>query len=189
MKRLFVVAMVWSGLLLLVGCGADWKVRSYPGGGFQVASPGSFGKTIKKVPTEVGKMDMHTYTLQKSSVIFMIAYADYPAGLVAQSGVTATLDGAGQGAMRNIGGRGDVDKVTFLGFEARKLSASVSRGSFKANLRGLIFLKKDRLYQVMIIAKKSEDIDAVFDKFSSSFKLLDGQKTKSSSEEDHSDSD
>lgn len=166
-----------------VACSSEWKQFTSASGGFRVSAPARLDKTVRKVNTAAGEMDMHTYVLQQSSSIYMIAYADYPAAMVKQGNLNDILDGGANGALRNIGGTGQAEKASFLGRPARKLSAKVSRSGFQANLRGIIFLKENRLYQLMLIAKKGEKIDALFSRFSASFVLTDGTAVKDKPED------
>ncbi len=147
---------------------SDWKAYPYPTDGFSASFP--FQPTTEKqtLTTEKGTLEFRTYTAEDSSVALIIAVCDYGTG-AAGSDPQALLDGAKNGAVKNIKGILKTEKKITLGsysgveFEAVNESAHIS---------ARIYLVGTVLYQVIVAAPLKTDY-AYGLRFLDSFQVLD----------------
>ncbi len=140
-------------------------------GKFKINFPGTPKDTLQYIPTEVGNIEMKSFTYEKSATeMFMLAYCDYPSELVKQSDSETLLQGAKEGAL-NKDGAATVDldeKITVDGNPGHFFKAY--KGSFYMVFK--IFLKENRLYQILMIRDGSYPSQDAIDSYIGSFELI-----------------
>ncbi len=177
MRKLFFSLAVIA--FLVTACSsapAEWKTYSSTGGNFSVLAPDTLQETTQSVPSGSINVDMHLFTLQKGSEVFMLLYADYPADLIQAADADTLLEGGVSGALNSMGATlvnksdiklADAPGKEFVGdIPAGKTLAS--GGQFKARA----YLVQARLYAMIVAAPKGQDATADADKFLNSFKLI-----------------
>lgn len=138
-----------------------------PDGTFKINFPGTPTVESQNVPTEVGNIEMKSFTYEKSATeAYMVALSDYPSDIVAASSPDSLLQGAKEGALSSQGATLEFEeKITLDGnpgyfFKAKKDSYYMC---YK------IFLKNNRLFQILMLRDGSypsqEDITGFIDSF------------------------
>ena len=138
-----------------------------PDGSFKISFPGTPIDTSQNVQTDIGMIEMESYTYEKSATeAYMVALSDYPSEIVAASSPDSLLQGAKDGALSSQGATLEFEeKVTLDGnpgyfFKAKK-------DSFYMCYK--IFLKGNRLYQILMLRDGSypsqEDINGFIGSF------------------------
>ncbi len=103
---------------------------------------------------------------------YLVSYADYPADLVARSGVDVVLNGISIGVIADTGGSlvSQTD-ITVYGYTATELVINSPDGESRLWMR--IFLVEKRVYHISLVASvesvNAEDAKRFFE----SFRLLD----------------
>jgi len=132
--------------------------------------PGKADFSVRKVDTQVGKVDLNAYTATYKQAAFLITYSDYPAAVMAKSDPKNVL----RGAMKGATGTGKLVSeqwTTLQGYNAVVFSALKDKTGtgYKWRFVEAAILAKNRLYQIMIIQpsedKTSLDVKKFFDAF------------------------
>ena len=145
----------------------DANKYTSPDGTFKISFPGTPTVSSQNVPTEVGNIEMKSFTYEKSATeAYMVALSDYPSELVLASSPDSLLQGAKVGALNSQGATLESEeKITLDGnpgyfFKAKKDSYHMC---YK------IFLKGNRLFQILMLRDGSypsqEDITKYFESF------------------------
>jgi len=102
-----------------------------------------------------------------------VGYSDYPEEMVKESDPEKILDGSRDGAVRNANGKLVLEnKISLDGNPGRELVIDAKgKGGQDATMKARVFLVKNRLYQVMVVAPKGQVSGAEIDDFLKSFKL------------------
>ena len=164
-----IVPLVLTVALALVGASCDsgggaGKVLDSTEGKFAIAFPPGFGEpklSTHAVDSPVGVLTFSMYIAEKPSGACFASYNDYPPEVVEQGDPTAMLDGARDGALRNINGKLiKEEEITLDGHPGRSISFSGSKEGKGFFGRADIILAKPRLYQVMSVAYSQSDLEA-----------------------------
>lgn len=156
-----------------------WQEFKSAEGRLTVLFPGE--PKLERTPVDVpnvGKVEevMWTYEL-KDVAMFGVAWVDYPKELVAQGDRTKMLDGARDGAAKNIGGKIVSEKpITMHGFPGRELKVEVPKSPLV--FLAQIYLVNERLYQVILVTTASHASAPEVTKFFASFKFDPPAKSK-----------
>lgn len=165
-----VVAGTWLGLCAVASSQAEWKTLTSKAGRFTMMMPGEAKEQTQDVPTPVGKITMTMYILEVGGTAYFATFNDYPAELIQKSEAETLLNGARDGAVGNVKGKLTSEKkITIDTHPGRDISFEALGGQFVARSR--IYLVKERLYQVMVLAPKDNGLPKDIDKFLDSFKL------------------
>lgn len=157
-----------------------WSTFTPDGGKFSIEMPGTPKYSTQDVPTEIGNILMHMYTIEKSNTeALMVAYADYPVSLVetveAQEELEKTVAESG---IVTIGG--SIEESEYVDIDGGR-RAFVAKG--KAVVQGYslfisykVFFVDNRLFQLMWI--KDTDYPAASDiaRYHGSLKIIDGEE-------------
>jgi hypothetical protein len=162
---------IWLGLCSASYSQADgWKPLTSKPGKFMVLMPGEPKEQTQEVPTPAGKIKVTMYIVEKDAIAYFASYNDYPPELVQKSDAETMLNGARDGAVANVKGKlTDEKKIKIDAYPGRDISFEALGGMFVARSR--IYLVKDRLYQVMVLAPKANGLPKEIDKYLDSFKL------------------
>ncbi len=169
-KRISFLLIVCS---LLVGCASKpaWKEFRSEAGGYSVEMPGTPKEASQNQPTPVGDIAFNSATCEGSGYGFTAAYSDFPEAVVKNARVQSLLEGARDGAVRNVNGKLENSRsLEVEGFPAMELTFSIPDKKLKAKQR--IVLVHSRLYQVLAGQSDSSYDEAEIDRFLNSFKLL-----------------
>ncbi len=153
----------------------EWQTFSSSAGGFSVSIPGTFQESTQSVSTQLGAIDLHIFMLGQANSAYMLSYADYPENFVKQSDVNTMLDGARDGALKNVNATlGGTKAISLDGSPGREFTASVPDSKSVpggGSVQARIYLVKSRLYQLLVLTAKGNETEVDADKFLASFKL------------------
>lgn len=139
-------------------------------GKFKVDFPGTPTEESKDIATEVGNIEMKSFTYEKSATeVFMIAYSDYPSEMVKQSDPDALLKGAKEGALSNMGATMESEEKITLDGNPGYLFKAVADTYYMVYK---IFLKDNRLYQILMMRDGSYPTQEAIDSYIGSFELI-----------------
>jgi len=156
---------------LAAGCSKEFKEFS-PDGKFKVMMPGTptentqFASGAAGGPGAFVKM----WVTEVSGGAYMVSAADFPN--TGGADVESLLDGGVNGAMANSGGTlGSQSKVTLAGkYPGRDFQGTIP--SKDAALHARMYIVNGRLYQLLVLGKKSFVDSPDTAKFLDSFKLV-----------------
>jgi len=174
MKKLVVlmVAVFFSFFILVAGApAATWKEFFSNEGSFSILMPGVPTEQTKRLNTKAGAIDMHLFILEQKNVAYFVSHIDYQEELLQQRNDDEILDGARNGAVKNVQGKllSEVP-ISLDNYPGREIRIETSDG--KHTIQTRIYLVKNRLYQVMIVTPKENSFSKDVTKFLDSFKLL-----------------
>ena len=160
---------------IICGCSRhEWKEFSSAKGKFSVLMPGDPQEQHQVVNTAVGPIDLYMYTIDSGSIAYIVGYSDYPEDFIKNSEPKKILDGAREGAVRNIKGTLVASReITLEGHPGMEFAFDVPKRPefpYDGIGRSHMFLVGNRLYQCMVIGKKSSSVEEVT-KFVDSFRL------------------
>lgn len=159
--------------LFLAGAAAAeeaWHKVEPAGQGFAVEFPLKPSASEEKVDLGAGKQAvMRTWQIRAATAIYDVTTADYPKGMIAEIGEAQVLDNAVAGAVGNALGPLISDtKLDYVGRPARELIVDMTMGM---NVRSLVFIVGDRLFNVGAITKKGNERSPEIERYFTSFKL------------------
>ncbi len=166
--------------LMLAGCLASCSAPPAPkefkseAGGFAVMSPAPLEESVQPVETQGSKIDLHLFSAQQDESAYFVAYCDYAPELARPDNAEKMLDGARDGAVGNTHGKLTSETaITLAGHPGREVLIE-ARGEDRppVTIKGRLFMVKNRLYQVTVVAPRSRSGDKAVDDFLQSFKLL-----------------
>jgi hypothetical protein len=140
-------------------------------GRFTVLMPGK--PELQNQVTPVGKINMVMYMAGTNNASCAVAYADYPAQLIDSTDPQKMLEGAKNGALKNIKGRLISEtSIDFHGLPAKEVRIEIQNKAF-ATAR--FILASPRFYEIMFIASEDKGHEQDITKFFDSF-TIDGVK-------------
>ena len=169
--------LVLISLLLAVwlpGCTPKPQEFKSEAGRFAVMTPVTFEESTNNLETEAGKIDLHLFANQLDDIAYVVAYSDYPPENAIPDYAEKMLDGARNGAVGNTRGRlVSETKISLADYPGRELVIE-TRGEDRppAVVKGRMFMVKNRLYQITVVAPRGKAGDKIIDDFLQSFKLL-----------------
>ncbi len=133
-------------------------------GRFSVRIPEGFSNpTESTMPIEMtfGNIDMKAFTATKGQgSVFMTAYIDYPDSTFA-AGTEKMLDGAREGALKNLHGKILSQKSTsLLGHPGRSMKFVGKTDGMRVHGRVDYFIVRPRLYQVLFLTTAKAMVEA-----------------------------
>jgi hypothetical protein len=138
-------------------------------GRFTVMMPGKPKAQNQSLETAVGKIDMVMYMAGSGKAGCAVAYADYPAQLVNSTDPQKLLEGATNGAVKNVNGRLVSETGTsFHGLPARDVWIEVPKKFF---ITGRFIMADSRFYELMFITPTEKGHEEDIAKFLDSFKI------------------
>ncbi|MBC7798616.1 MAG: hypothetical protein H7Z37_17230 [Pyrinomonadaceae bacterium] len=151
----------------------EFKEFKSEAGRFSINAPGDMKEQTQDVPSAAGNLKMVTHTADLGNRAFLVSYNDYPED-VNSIGAQELLDEVQKGAVGGIGGTITSEKnIEMNGNPGKEYVANIviPKGGGDGVAKSHIYLVKNRLYQVLVIAKKSEANSSDVDKFLNSFKI------------------
>lgn len=139
-------------------------------GKFKISFPGTPKIESQAIPTEVGNIEMKSFSYEKSvTEAYMVAYSDYPSELVKQSDPETLLTGAKEGALTSQSATLEKEeKITLDGNPGYYFTAV--KDSYYMCYK--IFLKDNRLYQILMLRDGAYPSKEAIDEFIGSFELI-----------------
>lgn len=146
MKRASIAVMAAFGLFL-VGCSAGVHDFSPSGGGFKVAVPG----TPQEKTQKIAGADTKTYQVETRDGAYAVSYTDLKGvGKESQQQQKARLDGARDGAVKNINGKLRSEKEIKLDDKYPGREIVIDLAGKNGVVRQRFYLVKDRFYQILV---------------------------------------
>lgn len=139
-----------------------------PDGSFKINFPGTPTDTSSIIKTDAGNIEMKSFTYEKSvTEAYIVTYSDYPTEMVKASTPDALLTGAKDGALE-----GSIldseEKITLKNYPGYNFKAY--KESYYMCYK--IFLKENRLFQIMMIKDGKYPLQEDIDAFMNSFELV-----------------
>jgi hypothetical protein len=143
-------------------------------GRFSIMTLQPFKESSEQMDVSGITLVYHMFTAEQSTRTDIVAYTDYPEEIVSKSDPVKLLDGASDGAVKNISGSlVSKAEVSLDGNPGREIVATATAANGQEyTLNGRIYLVKNRLYMVMIVSNIGELTKDQTDAFLESFKLL-----------------
>lgn len=157
----------------------DWEKYKAEDLSFVAYYPKAPTRTVQKVSTAVGELDMHMIMYAPTSgdenAVYSVIRSDYPEDQFkdADDEYNATvLDGAVQGAVSNVKGTLEFDnKVKFNGYPGRSIKISIQGGFIYINA----YLVENSMFIAQVICLTANDGNPDIERFLNSFEII---KTK-----------
>ena len=146
-----------------------------PDHSFAVMLPKEVGEQEQTVNTQLGPIKMCIYSAKSKHQEFTVVYSDYPDSYVNTTGPAVILDGARDGAVRNI--QGQLLSETLIELQGNPGRELKIEGPRKLIIRSRMYLVKNRLFQIMAISKPDHSFDKKIKDVFDSFRITDGTKT------------
>jgi hypothetical protein len=154
----------------------EWEIYKNEALEFRAAYPDTPDKTVQKVATAVGELDMHmimyTATSGDDNAIYSVIRSDYPKDLFKGADAemfTKILDGAVEGARSNLDGTLIFNKrVTFNGFPGRNIKIEITGAYVYMNT----ILVYNTMFITQVICYIEKDNNASIQKFLNSFDII-----------------
>lgn len=148
---------------------SELKEFKSPDNSFTIMLPKDIKEEKQTVNTQLGPIEYLSYNAKAKYQEFVVAYSDYPDSLVAVSDPKTSLDGARDGAVRNIQGTLLSETIIDMnGYPGRELRIE---GPQKIILISRIYLVEKRLYQIMAVSKPDHSFDKKINEVLNSFKI------------------
>lgn len=138
--------------------------------------PGKPNRSIQKVETAVGELDMHmimyTPTSGDDNLIYAVIRSDYPKSQFESANNEYNqnvLNGAVEGAVNNVNGKLlSEERITFNGYPGRQIKVSAQGAFLYLNA----YLVENSMFITQVITLESNDGNSDIDKFRKSFDIL-----------------
>jgi len=168
-----IVYLCLAAALLLAADDAKTKPADFApkDGRFTVQMPGEPKEQTNKVNTAIGPIDVHMFlSAPDPNTAYIVGYSDYPEEMMKKSESDKILDGARDGAVKNVNGKLDGEKkITIDKHPGRDFQIATEH--FEG--RNRMYLVNARLYQVMVVGSKEFVTGKDAERFLDSFKLTD----------------
>jgi hypothetical protein len=168
--RRFSLTFVVLALVAGTASADEWKEFVSKTGRCAVTMAGTPTETKQTFDTDAGPVEATLYMLEADNgfVAYLMGFNDFPAELVAKSDPQTMLDGARDGAVRNVGGKLiEEKKISIEGHPGRYLKVSAEDNLVFAR----VYLVKNRLYQALVVFPTKTLRQGDVDKFLTSFRL------------------
>jgi hypothetical protein len=161
---------------LLAGCGggeAAWAEFKSEEGGFSILMPGKPTEETQTQATELGNIDVYSYTYEEEDVAYMVGYNLLPAAMLEASSSGPMLDGACDGQVSGVSGTEVSRQEIALGaYPGRDLEIRVENADGITTLHTRIYLVENKLYQILVVGREGQSTSPDTIKYLDSFKLL-----------------
>lgn len=179
MKKVFLLVLVFFLSHSTVSA-QEWINYKSEDLAFVASFPKEPTRTVQKVETAVGNLDMHMImyspTSDDDNAVYSVIRSDYPEGQfedVDDKYNNTVLDGAVNGAVTNVNGELVFDnKITFNGYPARSIKIDITDGYIYINA----YLVKNSMFITQVICYKSKDNNKEIERFFKTFELINVNK-------------
>jgi len=178
MKQVFLVIIVFFLSFRTVNA-QDWTKYKSEDLAFTAIFPKEPKRTVQKVDTAVGELDMHMImhapTEADDNAVYSVIRSDYPEEQFKDADAdynNNVLDGAVDGAVKNVQGKLIYDnKVKFNGYSGRSIKIEMQGGFIYINA----YLVENSMFITQVICLTGKDKNASIERFLNSFEII---KTK-----------
>lgn len=174
MKNLFYVLALFF-VSITVSSQSNWLDFKSVEFAFRAEFPEEPVKSVQKVPTAVGEIDMHMFMLQSNdgnNVIYSVIRSDYPEEQFENADEeynNSVLNGAVNGAVTNVKGKLVFDNnVVFNGYPGRSIKISIDQAYIYMNA----YLIENTIYITQVICMKQKDENKDISRFLDSFDII-----------------
>ncbi len=154
----------------------DWKTFNSIAGGFSISIPNLPTEQAQTVDTSFGRVELHMSVDDTPGTAYSVGYSDYPVQAIQNAKIPDLLAFAVNGAIKNVGAKllsrtfGSQDQVQGVEFKGEiPPSAGHPVGEV---VQGRMFLRGNRLYQVIVVFTRGQDQQAQVYRFLDSFHFL-----------------
>ncbi len=157
-------------LLSIISCvpQSNWEVYESSEGAFSVLVMGMPDLDNTEIDIIFGSVTLYMFIWDKTDIVYMIAYADYPEEVVSYSNPEDMLNAAKEGALENVQGEIISERnIELKGYPGKEIviSAKVEKAIATVHL----YMVKNRLYQVLVITTEDDPQEDNALKFLNSF--------------------
>ncbi|MFD1061780.1 hypothetical protein ACFQ1Q_00880 [Winogradskyella litorisediminis] len=154
----------------------NWEKYKSEDLAFIAMYPNTPERTVQKVPTAVGELDMHMIMYSPESgddnAVYSTIRSDYPKEQFKDKDeeyTTSVLDGAVGGAVKNVNGKLLYDnKIKLNGFPGRSIKIEINGGFIYMNA----YLVENVMYISQVICLTNNDKNPSIKRFLDSFDIL-----------------
>lgn len=137
---------------------------------FNINMPGTPTKSEQTETTAVGPVQIHMYTLDNGSEGYVVGYSEYPSFVFSQRDADTLLDGARDGAVKNVKGEVLSEHPMSLGkYVGREITGKSPENNFAFTSR--LYLANPRMYMLIYLRKGDQPISDDGKKFLDSFEI------------------
>jgi hypothetical protein len=174
MKTKWLLAYCILGLLLLVGCAAKYKEFRSKTGNFSVKAPSQLEEQLQTVDTSSGKAEAHTYMAESDGILYVAAYSVFRDEIINQGDPEEFLNNARDSMLASLNGKLVLEtRKSLEDYPGRELVVDMKMVDGKDGvMKARIYLVKNRLYQLMVMADTEQASAGAITIFLDSFKLI-----------------
>ncbi len=141
-------------------------------GNFSIAFPSTPTVTKEVVPTGAGEIAMNMCMYEESkSKVYMVAYSDYPEGMITKSNAVEILEGSKNGALNSFG-KCTVEDESKIEKDGNPGVYFKAKSTENFHVIYHLYIVGNRLYQVGLLQDKEYPPKGEIDDYFSSFKFL-----------------
>jgi hypothetical protein len=156
-----------------VAAGGAWTDFSSAEGRFSAKFPSAPESQVLPTPTAVGNVEQKMFSVTSGMGFYAASFADYPETAMKDAVPATVLDGARDGAVKNVQGKlVKEDQIAIDGHPGRYLKIEATPQGQAIDVEARIFLVKNRLYQMIVVRPRGSGGDADVSRFLGSFKLV-----------------
>ncbi len=168
----FAVVVAASAQLAYAQTWAEYKPE---GAGYSVEMPGEWTLTQQTVSSKAGPLTVRTATVDLGSRVYMTMYNEYPAALIEGKPVSPILDGARDGAVKNVHGTlRSEQRILVSNYPGREITVDTPDGEV---LIDKFFLMSNKLIQAMVGGGHGVETEPATTKFLESLRVVQGEPT------------
>jgi len=177
MKNLFYTMILFFVMSTFVNAQDKWINFKSVDFAFIAEFPNEPKKSVQKVPTAVGDIDMYMFTLQSTNnddnnAIYSVIKSDYPEEQFENADDeynNTVLNGAVNGAVTNVNGELVFDnKIAFNGYPGRSFKINIDQAYIYMNA----YLVENTIYITQVICMKQKDQNEDINRFLGSFDII-----------------
>jgi uncharacterized protein YceK len=174
MKTKIIILITLLTALFMTGCGAKLKEYRSKSGNFSVKAPAQLAEQPQTVHTSSGKTEAHTYLAESDGILYVAAYSVFSDEIISQGTPEEFLNNARDSMLASINGKLVLEtRKSLEDYPGRELVVDMKMvdgtdGVMKARL----YLVKNHLYQLMVMADAEEANAETITQFLDSFKLI-----------------
>jgi hypothetical protein len=177
MKTKLILLITLLAALLLVGCAAKFKEFRSEAGNFSVKAPLILEEQPQTIDMTSGKVEAHTYLAESDGILYVAAYSVFREEIINQGNPEELLNNARDSMLASLSGKLVLEtRKSLEDYPGRELAVDMKMSDGTDGvMKARIYLVKNRLYQVMVLADKEDEDAGTITRFLDSFKLI-GEK-------------
>lgn len=144
-------------------------------GAFSVTTPALLKEEVQSADfPQIGTITSHVFSGNKGNTSYAVSYTDFPEDFIQRADPERVLNGGRDGAVSNVNGKLVLETQISLGTNpGRELVIDAKAGDGRdATIKTRVYLVRNRLYQVMVVAPKGEVSNDEMMKYLGSFRLI-----------------